>query len=253
MYTVGQLSKKTGISIRTLHYYEKLNLLKPQRSPDNQYRLYGPGDVLRLQQITLLKRMRFRLREIKDFFDQYLERLAKDDYEIWVRVIERQIAELQREKEEMQKVEKLLQSSLYAMRATKEVRIEEMLGFIREIESQPDRKRQFRRLVFTEEEIDRLPSDDPANPLIMEWADILNEVQAQRNDSPASERSQRLAARIAAYAEQLFKDDDDLLLKYWDFIKPEPGGPAKIYGMNREAMNYIEQILEQYYTGKSTS
>ncbi|GIO67238.1 MerR family transcriptional regulator [Paenibacillus sp. FSL M7-1455] len=253
MYTVGELSKKTGISIRTLHYYEKMNLLKPKRSPDNQYRLYGPGDVMRLQQIVLLKRMRFRLREIKEMFDQHFERQTGDDYDIWVRVIERQIAELQKEKEEIQKVEHLLQSSLYAMRATKEVRIEEMLGFIREIERQPDRKRQIRRLFFTEEEMEKLPSHEPADPLAMEWADILNELRAQLNDSPASGRSQRLAARIAAYAEQLFKDDEALALKYWDYIKPEPGEAAKIYGMDREVMIYIEQILEQYYTGKSTS
>lgn len=84
-------------------------------------------------------------------------------------------------------------------------------------------------------------------------ADILNELRAQLNDSPASGRSQRLAARIAAYAEQLFKDDEALALKYWDYIKPEPGEAAKIYGMHREVMIYIEQILEQYYTGKSTS
>lgn len=185
MYTVGQLSKKTGVSIRTLHYYEKLNLLKPVRSQDNQYRLYGHEDVIRLQQITVLKRMRFRLREIQDIMDRDSNEQLTDDYEAWLRVIERQITAVQNEMQQLKNVEYLLQSSLYAMKATGQVRIEEMLRFIREME-QPSRKRQLRQLFFTEEEMAKLPTNDPADPLIMEWADILKEVELHLNEAPDS-------------------------------------------------------------------
>ena len=250
MYTIGQLSKKTGVSIRTLHYYETLNLLNPVRSPDNQYRLYGPDDVMRLQQIAVLKRMRFRLRDISQILNANKAQLSTDDYEVWVHVLEHQIATVQKEMRELQKVEDLLQSSVYAMKATKQVRIEDMLQFIHDIE-QPNQKQEFRKLYFTEDEMERLPSNNPADPLIAEWANILYEVQKHLNDAPDSQGSQQLAARIAAYGEKLFKGDKELEEKYWNFIKPETSKDVRIYGMNREVMQYIEQILDYYYSNKS--
>lgn len=70
MYTVGQLSKLTGVSVRTLHYYEKQGLLQPDRNTGNQYRSYSEDDILRLQKIAVLKQMHFKLSEIKVILDK---------------------------------------------------------------------------------------------------------------------------------------------------------------------------------------
>lgn len=247
MYTVGQLSKKTGISVRTLHYYEELGLLKPDRSIDNQYRIYGSEDVMKLQQIAVLKSMGFRLREIKNLINRNIDQPSDGDYEVWVKVIENQILAIQKEKEELQHVENLLQSTLYAMKATRQVRIEDMEQFIQEME-QHNRKQHLRELFFTEEEMAKLPSNNPADPLIMEWANLIHEVQTHLNDPPDSPYSQHLAARIAKYGQELFKGDNELADKYWNFIMPDHNEYAKIYGMNKEVMDYIEQILEHYYS-----
>jgi DNA-binding transcriptional MerR regulator len=50
-YTVKQLAGLAGVSARTLHYYDEIGLLRPERNPYNGYRLYGRRAVLRLQQI----------------------------------------------------------------------------------------------------------------------------------------------------------------------------------------------------------
>ena len=54
-YTAHELAKLSGVSVRTLHYYEEQGLLRPQRRP-NGYRDYGPDDVRRLQQVLLYRR-----------------------------------------------------------------------------------------------------------------------------------------------------------------------------------------------------
>lgn len=59
----------SGISIRTLHYYDQIGLLKPSRSEDNGYRLYNDGSIVRLQQILFLKELEFPLSEIKRILD----------------------------------------------------------------------------------------------------------------------------------------------------------------------------------------
>ncbi|HCQ66772.1 MAG TPA: MerR family transcriptional regulator, partial [Rhodobacteraceae bacterium] len=47
-YTVGELARASGVSVRTLHYYDALRLLSPARVAQNRYRLYRRTEALRL-------------------------------------------------------------------------------------------------------------------------------------------------------------------------------------------------------------
>ena len=53
--TIGALAKRVGVSVRTLRYYDEIGLLAPARHTAAGYRLYGAGDVARLQQIRSLR------------------------------------------------------------------------------------------------------------------------------------------------------------------------------------------------------
>lgn len=69
MYTVKDLVRLTGLTPRTLRYYDSIGLLCPRRGRDNDYRLYGPEEVDRLQQILLYRNMGLPLEEIKRLLD----------------------------------------------------------------------------------------------------------------------------------------------------------------------------------------
>ena len=58
---VGKLAKQTGVSIRTLHHYDEIGLLKPSHRTEAGHRLYTPGDIARLQQIKSLQHLGFSL------------------------------------------------------------------------------------------------------------------------------------------------------------------------------------------------
>ena len=68
--TVKQLAKMSGISARTLHYYDEIGLLSPTRNPENGYRIYEQPAVLRLQQILFLRELGLSLEEIQSALDQ---------------------------------------------------------------------------------------------------------------------------------------------------------------------------------------
>lgn len=70
MYTVKELCRLAGVTPRTLHYYDEIDLLKPSQVGDNGYRYYGEEAVLRLQQILLYRKMDVPLGEIKKFLDR---------------------------------------------------------------------------------------------------------------------------------------------------------------------------------------
>ena len=80
MKTVNEVSKLTGVSIRTLQYYDKIGLLKPAEYTESGYRLYDDAALERLQQILLFRELEFPLKDIKDIVTRsdFDKRLALD-------------------------------------------------------------------------------------------------------------------------------------------------------------------------------
>ncbi|KOP70209.1 hypothetical protein AMS59_20475 [Lysinibacillus sp. FJAT-14745] len=70
MYPIGQFSRKTGVSIRTLRYYDEMNLLKPSYISETGRRFYENEDIITLQKITGLKTLGFPLKDIQQLMGQ---------------------------------------------------------------------------------------------------------------------------------------------------------------------------------------
>lgn len=66
---VGELAKRTGLTIRTLHHYDEIGLLSPATRTASGHRLYGASDVERLQRIASLRQLGLGLTEIADCLD----------------------------------------------------------------------------------------------------------------------------------------------------------------------------------------
>lgn len=64
-YSINKLATLARVSVRTLHYYDEIGLLKPDHIKDNGYRAYGEKELLLLQQILFFRELEFPLDEIK--------------------------------------------------------------------------------------------------------------------------------------------------------------------------------------------
>lgn len=69
MRTVKEVSDLTGVSVRTLHHYDAIGLLKPAEVTEAGYRLYDDANLERLQQILLFRELQFPLKEIRTILD----------------------------------------------------------------------------------------------------------------------------------------------------------------------------------------
>lgn len=68
-YKIKEVADMAGISVRMLHHYDKIGLLKPESISNAGYRLYTNNNLDRLQQILFFKELNFSLKEIKDILD----------------------------------------------------------------------------------------------------------------------------------------------------------------------------------------
>ena len=63
---IGEVAKLSGVTVRTLHYYDEIELLKPSETTEAGYRMYSSEDLERLQQILFFRELDFPLNEIKE-------------------------------------------------------------------------------------------------------------------------------------------------------------------------------------------
>src|SRR5437763_16290948 len=67
---VGELARRTGLTVRTLHHYDEIGLLRPSLHTESGHRLYTAADVARLQQVRSLRQLGFSLEEVRACLDR---------------------------------------------------------------------------------------------------------------------------------------------------------------------------------------
>jgi MerR family transcriptional regulator, thiopeptide resistance regulator len=102
---IGEVAAATGLTVRTLHHYDEIGLLRPSARSDAGYRLYSDGDVRRLYRIVAFRRLGLALDEIgalldtggADLFLQAIEGMTMSEQYY----TPEQLAELERRREEL--------------------------------------------------------------------------------------------------------------------------------------------------------
>jgi len=112
-YTVKQFSNLAGVSVRTLHYYDEIGLLRPEAIRSNGYREYGDQAVLKLQQILFYRELDFRLEDIKAM-------LSRPDFDA-VEALEAHRLSLQGRAKRLERLIQTVDDTLLHMKGEKEV------------------------------------------------------------------------------------------------------------------------------------
>lgn len=114
LFTVGELAKETGVTVRTLQYYDKCKLLIPAHSEGGR-RLYNRHDIFLLQQILFLKSFGFSLEEIRD---RLIPEESSAEQE---RLLTRQKEVLHQQIASLQETEKMMAKIIQEIHAGKEI------------------------------------------------------------------------------------------------------------------------------------
>ena len=191
IWKVGELAERTGLSVRTLHYYDEIGLLSPSRRTGAGHRLYSAKDVVRLQQIRSLRALGFGLEEIR-------ECLNDPSFSVQ-RVIELHVSGLKEQIHLRQKFLKRLEAVAARLRSVGEVSAEELVQTAMEVIEMSERLEKY----YTQEQLEEIEQrrhelgEEGIHAAEEEWTKLIEEVRAEMEagTDPASERVQRLASR----------------------------------------------------------
>lgn len=184
---VGVLAKRTGVSVRTLHYYDEIGLLSPSGHTEVGHRLYTGSDIIRLQQIKSLQQLGFSLEEIRSCLGgRHFSPLE---------VVELHIAALTEQIEMQKGVMSRLQAIAASLRSAEEVSTEQFIKTIEEINKMENR--------FTPEQMQYIKErgemlgQDHIHEVEAEWPKLIEQVRDEmdRGTDPADEKVQKLASR----------------------------------------------------------
>jgi DNA-binding transcriptional MerR regulator len=202
-YRVGEVATLTRVSIRTLHHYDRIGLLRPATHSTAGYRLYGESDLLRLQQILTLRFLGFPLKRIGELLDRPdFDLLAS--LRVQQRVLHERIEELERISAAVgDLVERRLETGEWSWDLVIEASEAVGAGLTRREETMeahytPEQMRQFAEVGASvgAEEIAAIEDG---------WATLLPEIRANYELDPASPEAQALGARADALKERTLR------------------------------------------------
>ncbi|MEJ7807859.1 MAG: MerR family transcriptional regulator, partial [Telluria sp.] len=177
---VGELAKRSGLTVRALHHYDSIGLLCPSARTDAGYRLYNREDVARLHQIQALRRFGVALADIGTFLASPGSRLPA--------IVDQQIAALTRQIEQAGALRDQLTRLQRQLGAGEEPKLADWLSTL-ELMTMYDH-------YFTKEQRERLPFFNGSAPCIAEWAAIVAHLHALRDagtphDAPQVQQAAR--------------------------------------------------------------
>lgn len=246
VWKVGDLARRTGLSVRALHHYEEVGLLVPSgRTEGRGDRLYSEADVLRLQQIASLRSLGFSLGEIRECLDDE-EGLSPS------RVIGLHIARLKERIELEERLCERLEAVAARLDAEEGSAEEASAGGFVEAVMEVTRMSEMAERYYTPEQRERLErhrkalGEERIREVAAEWPGLIEKVGAEMEagTDPSDERVRRLAKRWKELVGEMTGGDPKILRSMSEMWRGEETVGGMDAARMREMMSYVYEAAE---------
>lgn len=217
-WKVGELAERTNLSVRTLHYYDEIGLLRPSHRTRSGHRLYDAEDVARLQQIKSLRQLGFSLEQVREA----LKGAAYSPKS----VIEMHIERLGQQIELQRVLRARLERIAARLESNDQPSIDDLFRAVKETEmienySKHYTPQQQERL----EQRQRTIGDERIRQVEAEWAELIAQVRGEMEGGadPAGQRMQELAKRWMGLIREFTAGDAGLEMSLGKVWREEPG------------------------------
>lgn len=232
---IGQLARRSGVTIRTLHWYDQCGVLRPSLRSASGHRLYTPGDVARLTRIRALQQLGLTLEQIAAAL-RGREGAPRRIVAQQLAALNAQVRAAQRLRRRLRRLEKLLEQR-------HDIDVEEFLLLLEDQHVYEKYYTPEQRAQLDQRARDLGPERIKA--VEAEWPKLMAEVQAamQRGDDPASAPVQALARRWMGLVREFTGGDAGITQSVKNLYQNE----SQVHGMDtapmRELMIFIQKAL----------
>ncbi len=245
---VNELSKLTKVSVRTLHYYDKIGLLKPSLRRPNGYRLYSEKDLLKLQQILALKFFGFKLSRIKTLMHEKIN--IFDHFRAQQQFLEQQVRSLQA-------ASQTLEAILCESRAHKSIPWETILKLIEDYHMTKELKHPWLANVLNSDELKEYAqaeqsfktryTESQQKNFEQEWTDLIAQVEANLDKDPASDIGIHIGKKCMDLVNNFWgKQHAALRTAIWE--KGYKEGKMEVEPpLSPEVVNWLDRAISVYY------
>ena len=243
-----ELSQITKVSVRTLHYYDKIGLLKPSMRLSNDYRLYSEKDLLKLQQIIALKFFGFELSQIKLL-------LAKQDG--IVENFAMQSKFLQEKAQALQEVSMLLKRITDSCGHSKSIPWENVIQLIEVYQMTQQLDHSWVKEIFTPDELKQYLEFEKEMQVTHQkavfeknWQQLVEELKSNLHQDPKSKTGIDLGKKYMDWVNGIYgKKYAHLRTKKWEQGFGEGKGLDEV-GLTPELFSWIEKAVNAYYEAR---
>jgi MerR family transcriptional regulator, thiopeptide resistance regulator len=236
LWKIGELASRTGVTVRTLHHYDDIGLLRPALRTRAGYRQYTEADVVRLQQIVSLRQVGVSLDEIAE----YLRHPSSSP----LAVIEQHLARLRERIEAAHALYERLERIAGALRvggmvsATELIETMEMMTMIEKYYT----TEQLEQLAARREQV----GEERIREVEAEWPRLMEEVRAEmeKGTDPADPRVQELARRWQGLVAEFTGGDPGISASLQKMYDSEEEVHAMQVGPMRELGEYVQRALK---------
>ncbi|EOP33705.1 MerR family transcriptional regulator [Bacillus cereus] len=244
LISIQELTRETGVTVRTLRYYDQIDLLKPSGKTDGGHRLYSERDVVRLQQILFLKEMGFSLKEITNM-------LITDELNLKVS-LEKQLRFVQEEQKKFNRMERILQAVVYSVDVEGELDWKVMFELIQLSKQSPRIREMFQNEVFSKGEqklLHNLPNMSEEDPNVLEWVNLLKQLRNFMKDGKEAscDEVQSATKKLMQKCLEMANGDEAFLDKLWEVRKSkEDSQKMSMYPIEEELLVYMDEAFRIY-------
>ena len=207
-YLIREFAGLTRVTVRTLHYYDQVGLLKPSFERPNGYRVYTDADLLKLQQIVTLKFMGFSLDEIRRLLDSKGYEAVKS-LKVQAEAVKDEIARLRQASRAIEQV---------LARLVRDGRIhkQKLIKIMEVIQMGEDVKKTWHEKFFSEaemkefQEVGKNYTPEMIEAYQRRWKELIDEVKKNIKADPASQVAQSLAKRWTDLFNEAYGDHPQL-------------------------------------------
>lgn len=247
MISIKEVTKQTGLTVRTMRYYDQIGLLHPAGKTEGGHRLYGEKEIKKLQEIQFLKTIGFSLQEIKE--------MLSDKGHDWFKGLKKQLSYVSKEKERLEQIEGTLRGLLNEIMLNGNIDLSSMQKLIQLYQQNLDKREGYLNQIFDEKEsklLQNLPNINREDPETLEWIALIAQLKKHMSKGISSSEIQRIIKRMYEKEQEAFGNNKEFAEKVWTIRKsPQKSEDAGFYPIDSETLDFFEKAYEFYLNKKS--